>query len=79
MELRRHGYEISPGTLYPLLHDLEDQALLISIQKIEDGRVLRYYEATDAGRAVLAEARHVLAELAAELLDSDYPQRSGGK
>lgn len=22
-ELRRHGYELSPGTLYPLLHGLE--------------------------------------------------------
>ena len=78
MELRHHGYEISPGTLYPLLHDLEDQALLISVQKMEDGRVLRYYEATDAGRAVLAEARHVLAELAAELLGFDDPQGSRG-
>src|SRR5664279_2409763 len=27
-ELRRHGYEISPGTLYPLLHRLERNGLL---------------------------------------------------
>ncbi len=24
-ELARHGYELSPGTLYPLLHSLEEQ------------------------------------------------------
>jgi DNA-binding PadR family transcriptional regulator len=67
-ELRHHGYEISPGTLYPLLHDLEEQGLLTSSQRTKDGRVLRYYEATDAGRQVLVQARHALAELAEELL-----------
>jgi PadR family transcriptional regulator, regulatory protein PadR len=24
VELRRHGYELSPGTLYPVLHQLEE-------------------------------------------------------
>jgi len=27
-ELRRHGYEISPGTLYPLLRRMEEQGWL---------------------------------------------------
>jgi DNA-binding PadR family transcriptional regulator len=67
-ELRRHGHQISPGTLYPLLHDLADQGLLVSAQRTENGRVLRYYAATKAGKAVLSEARRTLAELAAELL-----------
>ena len=76
-ELGRHGYEISPGTLYPLLHDLEEQGLLASEQRTEAGRVLRYYRATEPGRAMLAEARRALRELATELLgDSPGPDRA---
>lgn len=67
-ELARHGYRISPGTLYPLLHALEQAGLLTSRQQTERGRVLRYYRATGAGRAALADARAALAELTAELL-----------
>ena len=67
-ELRRHGYAISPGTLYPLLHDLEDQGLLLSEQRTERGRVLRYYRATREGRTALKDARRVLRELADELV-----------
>ncbi len=67
-ELAHHGYRISPGTLYPLLHDLEQNGLLGSSQRVENGRVLRYYTATDLGRQTLEEARYALAELAAELL-----------
>ncbi len=67
-ELAHHGYRISPGTLYPLLHDLEQNGLLSSSQRVEHGRVLRYYAATYIGRQTLEEARYALAELAAELL-----------
>ena len=67
-ELHRHGHAISPGTLYPLLHDLQAQGLLVSTQRTENGRVLRYYEATAAGTTVLAEARHAVEQLASELL-----------
>jgi DNA-binding PadR family transcriptional regulator len=70
-ELARHGYRISPGTLYPLLHALEADGLLDSRQLLENGRVLRYYRATRAGRATLAAARSALAELAGELLSED--------
>jgi hypothetical protein len=33
-ELRCHGYELSTGTLYPILHGLERDGLLTSIQYI---------------------------------------------
>lgn len=81
-ELGRHGYWISPGTLYPLLHDLEDAGLVVSAERLERGRVLRYYTATDDGRRTLAEARSALAELAAELLpaaDRAALARSGSR
>ncbi|MFG1706522.1 PadR family transcriptional regulator [Nonomuraea sp. M3C6] len=67
-ELKRHGYAISPGTLYPTLHRLEADGLLASHQEVVDGRVRRVYRATEAGRAALAEDRAALVELVREVL-----------
>ncbi|GAB3409982.1 PadR family transcriptional regulator [Flindersiella endophytica] len=67
-ELARHGYHISPGTLYPTLHRLETDGLLTSRQQVVDGRVRRTYRITRAGRKALAEDRKALAELAREVL-----------
>ena len=52
-ELARHGYDISPGTLYPTLHRLEADGLLISQQRVVDGRTRRIYRATKAGKQAL--------------------------
>jgi DNA-binding PadR family transcriptional regulator len=88
-ELTRHGYPISPGTLYPTLHRMQDEGLLVSRREIVAGRPRRVYEITHAGRAVLAEERRALAELARELLPStellgdiaatDRPATRGGR
>ena len=67
-ELARHGYKVSPGTLYPTLHRMEEDGLLSSRREVRDGRVIRLYHATKLGRASLAEGRTVLAELAQEVL-----------
>lgn len=67
-ELARHGYDISPGTLYPTLHRLEADGLLTSQQRVVDGRTRRVYRATKAGKQALAEDRKALAELAREVL-----------
>jgi DNA-binding PadR family transcriptional regulator len=67
-ELARHGYAISPGTLYPTLHRLRDQGLLTCRDEVVEAR-RRLYRITDAGRVALAEARRALRELAAEVLD----------
>lgn len=67
-ELARHGYRISPGTLYPALHRMQREGLLTSGQELVDGHVLRTYRITPAGREVLAQGRAILAELARELL-----------
>lgn len=61
------GYRVSPGTLYPLLHRMQDAGLLKSRGEVADGRQVRRYRATKKGRKVLTEARAVLAELAAEV------------
>ncbi|WTW91994.1 PadR family transcriptional regulator [Streptomycetaceae bacterium NBC_01309] len=72
-ELASHGYAISPGTLYPTLHRLEADGLLVSEQRVVEGRTRRVYRATEAGRAALAEDRRALAELAREVLGGDTP------
>jgi len=41
-ELARHGYDLSPGTLYPLLHSLEKQGYLARTDQVVDGRVRKY-------------------------------------
>lgn len=68
-ELAGHGYDISPGTLYPTLHRLEDEGLLKSRSTVVDGRALRVYKITAEGRKVLKRTRKALRELSAEVLD----------
>jgi DNA-binding PadR family transcriptional regulator len=68
-ELRRHGYRLSAGTLYPLLHGLERRGYLRSVAKREGRRSWREYRATPAGRRVLEEAKERLRELFHELME----------
>lgn len=73
-ELIRHGYRLSQGTLYPTLHALERQGYLRCRPRLVAGRWRRYYEATVAGRRVLAAARQKLQELVVEVLEGhDQP------
>lgn len=67
-ELRHHGYDVSPGTLYPLLQRMESHGWLVSKVDEEGGaRARREYYLTDQGRAVLDIVRNQLAELSEEL------------
>jgi len=70
-ELAHHGYEISPGTLYPTLHRMQDEGLLTSDREVRDGRTTRTYSITTAGSDALAEGRRVLRELAREVLGDE--------
>ena len=48
--------EVNQGSLYPTLHRLRDRGLIRSSWEIsEDGRNVKVYELTEAGRKVLAE------------------------
>ncbi len=75
-ELARHGYAISPGTLYPTLHRLEEEGLLTSTMQVVQGRTRRVYRATDAGLAALAQGRRAVAELAAEVFPPALEEES---
>jgi DNA-binding PadR family transcriptional regulator len=68
-ELARHGYSLSPGTLYPLLHGLERDGFMKSDKRVVGGKVRKYYLATEAGRAALAEALAKVRELMNEVED----------
>jgi DNA-binding PadR family transcriptional regulator len=72
-ELKRHGYDISPGTLYPLLHALEDSGVLVSSQEVAEGKVRKYYRITPAGSALLAELQAKIRELVDEVLERAPP------
>jgi PadR family transcriptional regulator PadR len=74
--LQEHGYNLSPGSMYPLLHHLEKISLLHSRVKIFKGRARKYYDITDAGRALLAELQEDLAAIMAKVL-SDRPGSVG--
>jgi PadR family transcriptional regulator, regulatory protein PadR len=53
--LARQGMPIEEGTLYPLLRRLEEQGLLASEWRIEDGPPRRYYKLNSTGIRALAE------------------------
>lgn len=68
-ELRRHGYELSPGTLYPMLHGLERKGYLRSRTPQTGGRERRLYRLTPKGRVVLRDAKEKVKELFGELFE----------
>ncbi|WP_461866807.1 PadR family transcriptional regulator [Thermococcus sp.] len=67
-ELRNHGYKISPGTMYPLLHEMEIKGLLKSRWEVRNKKRVRIYEITKKGKKALEEGRKKVAELCRELL-----------
>lgn len=68
-ELARHGYKMSPGTMYPILHGLEKRGYVKST-KFRSGKVRRrLYRATPAGRKALRAAKQKVRELFGELIE----------
>jgi DNA-binding PadR family transcriptional regulator len=67
-ELGRHGYKISPGTLYPLLHGLEKKGYLRSKEHREGKSRRRVYIATPLGRKALTAAKDKIRELFLEVV-----------
>lgn len=68
-ELARHGHRLSAGTLYPILHGLEEEGYLASHEERIGGRTRRIYNATALGRTALAEVRALVRELFMELFE----------
>src|SRR5688500_9508517 len=75
-ELRRHGYDISPGTLYPLLKRMERHGWLRSEAAAGDGsRRRRYYNLTTRGATVLTVLREAVVELHHEVVEEAAVRR----
>lgn len=67
-EIRRHGYKVSPGVIYPTLHSLEREGLLKSSRRVVQGKVRKYYEITKKGLVMLENSRKKIKELVGEVL-----------
>lgn len=70
-ELKRHGYHISPGTLYPIFHRLEQKKYLRSQKQSVSGKTRKVYTITPSGRRALNRAKAKVRELFDELFEDD--------
>ena len=78
-ELCRHGYTVSAGTLYPILHGLEEKGYLVSREERTGRAARRIYRATPAGIdrvtpagiGALATAKLKVRELFGELFEEE--------
>lgn len=75
-ELARHGYDVGAGTLYPMLHQLEEAGYLSAHTEVVAGKQRKYYRATPEGAAALEQAKERLRELVAEVLHDRPPTPS---
>lgn len=73
-----HGYVLSPGTLYPILHGLERDGFLQSREEVKGNRRRRIYEITDAGYRVLILSRVRLWELFKEVFENELSPDTTG-
>lgn len=76
-ELAHHGYDVSAGTLYPMLHSLEKKGYLTS-RKERSGRTFRrVYSATPLGLEALELGREKLRELFREVIAAEASKHGG--
>jgi DNA-binding PadR family transcriptional regulator len=69
-ELAEHGYRLSPGTLYPMLHGMERQGYLASREERHGKSKRRLYKTTSLGREGLALAKNQLKAFLGEAKES---------
>lgn len=71
-ELRRHGYDVSPGTLYPILKRMEEQGLIKGSHGRQPGSHARQeFRITGKGRKTLTLLRSQVAELYDEVIPAE--------
>jgi len=77
-KLAFHGYVLSPGTLYPILHGLEKDGLLQSRAEIVGKKRRRVYQVTAEGRKTLILSKVRLWELFKEVFENELSPESSG-
>lgn len=75
-EINRHGYHISPGTLYPIFHKLEREGYLQAEKRVVAGKVRKYYRTTQQGEQTLREVYVKARELWGEIQELESHFRS---
>jgi DNA-binding PadR family transcriptional regulator len=68
-ELGEHGYKVSPGTLYPILHEMEKDETLEVQDILVDGKIRKIYRTTKKGEEVLLMMKKFIRELSEEVLE----------
>jgi len=58
---------MSPGTLYPILHQMESNGFLLSEKATISGKMRKYYRITEDGRQALMQSYDKIKELSDEL------------
>ena len=66
--LARHGYRLSPGTLYPMLHGMERKGYLTSRVQRQGSVGRKLYKATKLGKQGLALAKLRVREFTGEAM-----------
>lgn len=72
--LSQRGQDVSAGTLYPLLHQLEAAGLLVMETRTNEGKVRKYYRTTEKGQQLVASARQLAGSLLAGLQDESMSE-----
>ncbi len=67
-ELARHGYRLSPGTLYPMLHKMERDGYLTSRKERQGRTVRKLYAITAKGLQGLEVAKAQISEFKGEVM-----------
>lgn len=68
-ELKHHGYILSPGTIYPILHAMHQNNLLTKYKEVIKGKQRIYYTATNKGKKILIETQKKIRELYDEVIE----------
>ncbi len=69
-ELARHGYTVSPGTLYPTLAKMESEGYLSVESRTVLHKQRKYYRITAKGRKLLAQLKDKIQELYEEVIEA---------
>ena len=56
-EKSNNVFELKAGTLYPLLHGMEEKGYLGSCEQEEGGKIRKYYSITKEGKKILKQKK----------------------
>lgn len=68
-ELSKHGYKLSAGTIYPILHNMERNGYLRSRVERDGRQRRRVYVATAPGKKAFVDAKKKVQELFGEMFE----------